>query len=214
MGKIFDVENPVWMFLNRMTDLFLTSLLWILFSIPIITAGAASAGFYNGAMRIHQDRSTGIWRDFWAGFRGNFKRATVLWLLQLGLTAVLIFDMWVCYAMNSSFSWFILTINGMLLLMLICISFFIYPLVACYDFGVKRIFREAAAIACGYLPHTICLLVISIAGLAAAWLVDYMVLFVPAIAGYLVACVCVWIFNKSQKAGETMEAREVNGQDA
>lgn len=200
MGKgLFDVENSVWMFLNKMTDLFLLSMLWVACSLPVITAGAAAAGFYSCAMKISEDADYSVWRDFFAGFRGSFRTATQLYLFQLLAFAVLGFDLWVTSRMDSNWGWFLFTINGMLAAAVLSISLFAYPLAARYRFGTRKILHDAAVIACIHLPHTLSLLAILALGVAAALYFDYVYLFIPAAAGYQVARVSLWIFEKHQK---------------
>lgn len=208
MGKgLFDVENSVWMFLNKMTDLFLLSVLWVVCSLPVITAGAAAAGFYYCAMKMSEGSDYSVWKDFSGGFRGSFGTATKLHLLQLFVSAVLGFDLWVVSRMDSDLGWLLFTITGMLLAAVFCISFFIYPLAARYRFGIKKILHDAAIIACIHLPHTLSLLFVMIVGVAAALYFNYVYLFIPAAAGYQIARVSVWIFGKHQekqiKAGGT-----------
>lgn len=203
---LFDVENSVWMFLNKMTDVFLLSVLWVVCSIPIVTAGAAAAGFYYCAAKISEGADYSVWRDFFAGFRGSFRTATQLYLLQLLAFAVLGFDLWVTSHMGSDLGWFLFTINGMLAAAVLCISFFAYPLAARYRFETRKILHDAAVIACIHLPHTLSLLVLLISGVAAALYFDYVHLFIPALVGYQIARTSVWIFEKQQdkqtKAGE------------
>lgn len=200
MGKgFFDVENSVWMFLNKMTDLFLLSVLWVVCSLPVITAGAAAAGFYYCAMKICEDADYSVWRDFFAGFLGSFRTATKLYLLQLLAFAVLGFDLWVTSRMGSNWGWFLFTISGMLAAAVLCISFFAYPLAARYRFGTRKILHDAAVIACIHLPHTLSLLAVLILGVAAALYFNYVYLFISAAAGYQVARVSVWIFGRHQE---------------
>ena len=175
---LFDVENKVWQFLNKMTDLILLSVLSMIFSIPVVTAGAAQCGFYYGAMRLHEDLDGGIWSDFWYGFRTSLSKGTVLWLLQLVATAALLVNLWIG-------------------LLLVCaVFFYAYPIAARYSFGLKKILRDAVAIALGFLPHSLALLAIFAAGVAAAVYVPYVALFMPAVVGYQIARVNAWVFRK------------------
>ena len=46
MDKILDPENAFFSVVSRIVDMFLLSILWVLTSLPVITAGAASTGLY------------------------------------------------------------------------------------------------------------------------------------------------------------------------
>ena len=41
MGALFNLDNPVWNFMNKVADLVILNFLVILFSLPVVTAGAA-----------------------------------------------------------------------------------------------------------------------------------------------------------------------------
>ena len=200
---LFDVENKVWQFLNKMTDLVLLSVLSMIFSIPVVTAGAAQCGFYYGAMRLHEDMDGGIWSDFWYGFRTSLGKGTVLWLLQLVATAVLLVNFWIGLHMDSAIAVGLVVLSAVTLLLVCAVFFYAYPIAARYSFKLKKILRDALAIALGFLPHSLALLVIFAAGVAAAVYVPYVALFVPAVVGYQIARVNVWVFRKFEgvKAG-------------
>ena len=193
---LFDVENKVWQFLNKMTDLILLSVLSMAFSIPIVTAGAARCGFYYGAMRLHEDLDGGIWSDFWYGFCTSLGKGTVLWMLQLGSTAVLLVNFWIGLHMDSAVAVGLVVLSAVTLLLTCAAFFYAYPIAARYRFGLKKIIRDAVAIALGFLPHSLALLAIFAAGVAAAVYVPYVALFMPAVVGYQIVRVNAWVFRK------------------
>lgn len=43
MGKMFDMDNPVWRFMGKVTDMFFLTCLWLLFSLPVVTTGASTS---------------------------------------------------------------------------------------------------------------------------------------------------------------------------
>ncbi len=197
MGKgIFSVENRFFQFMNKVTDIVLLSVLMLVFSIPLITAGAAMSGFYYGAMRINEDKGSGIWSDFWYGFRKSVKVSTVIWLMQLVLLTVLLMNMWVSLQMNTAFSIVIMIANGVLLLVVLLMALYAYAIAARYQFGITKIIRDSVMIALGYLPHSAALLVLAGGCIFLATKISYIWLFIPAMVGYQAARVNVWIFHK------------------
>ena len=74
--------------LTWMIDIIFSGLLWCLFSLPLVTIGAASSALYYAAVKcIRHDRGR-LSRVFLDGFRKNFKSATRMWLLYLAAGAV------------------------------------------------------------------------------------------------------------------------------
>ncbi len=69
--------------LTWMIDIVFSGLLWCLFSLPILTIGAASTALYYAAVKcIRHDRGR-LWPVFWKGFRDNLSGSTKIWLLYL-----------------------------------------------------------------------------------------------------------------------------------
>lgn len=92
MKKLFDMESPLMGFLVKAFDCVCLSVLWILFSLPVITMGASSAALYTTVRRCLELDEGHLLKTFWNAFRGNFKQATLCWLVVLALLALLILD--------------------------------------------------------------------------------------------------------------------------
>lgn len=199
---IFNVENKFWQFLNKMTDLFFLSLLAVIFSLPIITAGGALCGFYYGAMRLYENTDGGVWSDFWYGFRSGLRKATPIWLLQLLVMAVLLLNLWISLHLTSMLALGLTALSAVALGMVLIVSFFAFPIASRYTFGLGKILKDAMSISIGFFPHGLALLVIAGFCVAAAVRFPLVAVFVPAVAGYQVARVNVWIFGKFERNEE------------
>ena len=92
MRGLFDINNPVMRFLTKLFDCLVLSVLWIVFSLPIVTMGASSTALYATVYhRIRRDEGY-LWQTFWKSFRENFKRSTLSWLAVLAMILFLIYD--------------------------------------------------------------------------------------------------------------------------
>ena len=89
MNRLFNIDNPIMQFISKIFDLVLLNLLFILFSIPVITAGASLSALYYVSLKILRGVDPYIWQNFFKAFRQNFKQATLVWILLL-LAAVLL----------------------------------------------------------------------------------------------------------------------------
>ena len=65
------------------------NLLWMVCSLPVFTAGAATAALYDVTLRIVREEDPPLTTRFFRAFRENFRQATVLWLILLGVGALL-----------------------------------------------------------------------------------------------------------------------------
>ena len=85
----FDLDNPILLVLNRVFNAAVTTMLWILCCLPVVTVGAATAAMYATMMAIAADDCDGVLSKFFASFRENWKTATLLWITFIPLAAIL-----------------------------------------------------------------------------------------------------------------------------
>ena len=52
MNRLFDLENPVMVFLGRLADLVWLNILYIICCIPVFTIGAATSALYYVTMKM------------------------------------------------------------------------------------------------------------------------------------------------------------------
>lgn len=89
---IFSIENPVMRGLIKFFDCICISVLWVLFSLPIITMGAASAALYQTVYKYLRRDEGHLWKTYWCAFKDNLRRSTLVWLAVLGVLSLLVLD--------------------------------------------------------------------------------------------------------------------------
>lgn len=92
MGGIFSIDGPIMRILIKFFDCICVSILWLLFSLPIVTMGAASAALYTTVYKYLRRDEGHLWSTFWGAFKGNLRRSTLVWLAALGVLALLTVD--------------------------------------------------------------------------------------------------------------------------
>ena len=102
MKRFFDIGSPLMRNLTRIFDCMCLSVLWILFSVPIVTMGASSAAMYLTVVKYIRKDEGYLWRTFWGAFKENLKRSTLAWLAALALLALLTVDAMVFRSMAIS----------------------------------------------------------------------------------------------------------------
>ena len=163
MHTLFNPENKFWNFMGKITDVACMSLLWLLTSLPVFTIGAATAAFYSFTLDAVGDNEGRVIGSYFSAFKANFKKATLLWLLQLTLGALLavnLYAAWNFYLTKGIIALGFLSLSGCAALVAICCSVYIYPILAAYDFPVKKILTDSFVMATGNLHVTISVLVL------------------------------------------------------
>ena len=83
MRKLLDINNPIMRTLITIFDLIALSIFWTVFSLPVVTMGAASAALYHAVYQHVRKGDDYLWSSFWSAFKSNFKRSTKMLLACL-----------------------------------------------------------------------------------------------------------------------------------
>ena len=202
MGKIFNLDAPIVQAVGKVGQMMITTLTWLLFCLPVFTAGAATVAMYRIMFNLKEDKSCAF-KAFWQAFRESFRKATVLWLLLLVCAAFLVAGFYGMVLVEN-------TILRMAALMLFCLLFFLVYIVAIYAFPLTAYFentvagtlRNAIGMGLGNLRQTIFAIAITMLPLVIALvslklfvtLLFLMVMMGPGAISYGVVCVLQPVF--------------------
>ena len=78
--------------LTDLSTLVFLNILTLLFSIPIVTAGAALAAMHYVIIEMIEERGGSLPGEFWKRFKENLKNATPIWLILLAAAGFLYAD--------------------------------------------------------------------------------------------------------------------------
>ena len=81
MGNLFHCDNPLVTTLNKVGNMMLASLFWLIASVPLVTLVPASAALYHTTVKVIRGSGNGVAADFFGALRENLKQGTLLTLL-------------------------------------------------------------------------------------------------------------------------------------
>lgn len=148
MSHLFDLENPVWVFMGRLVDLALLTGLWLLCCIPVVTAGAATKALYVVTMRMAKNEEGYTAVSFFRAFREDFKESTLLGLAVLILGVFLGSDLYVYGKMSGSVGTVLFTMFLILTLLYLMVLAYLYPLLAGTGYRGMRLVLVSFVAAC------------------------------------------------------------------
>lgn len=187
MNNIFNYDNKFFRTVNKITDGFYASILWLVFSIPIITFGASTTAFYYTVHKSLRGNRGYVWNSFWGAFKSNFKQATKIWLVLLVLFVFLFADNQITFEFLKQGSSL-----GMLYYFFYLMMFFeavwavyIFAYSARFENGWKATMKNAAIIAVVNLPWSFLVLVLLIGASLVIYVSPFMITLMPA----AVACI-------------------------
>ncbi len=157
--KLFDVDGPLYRFLTRFWDVVKLNFLWLVFSLPVVTFGAATAAAFSVTLKMVDDREGYIFQDFRKAFRENLKQGSVLGLLFLLAVYSVYLDAQITAAAVQYEGFFL---AGTVLIAFFFAIHFVYafPLLARYENTVYGILSNSRRLCFRYFLRTVLMVAI------------------------------------------------------
>lgn len=181
------------LFFRKFWTLIRLNLLYLLFCIPVVTVGPATAGMTYVLRNMANEQPVFLFSDFWDAFRANWKQSG-LYSLLLVVCTILIGISLRFYSLNApQVMWMYIPVVLVLFmaLMLVFMSYYAMLMIVTLELSLKDILKNAAILAIVCLKANVLTLVFTaLLGLATFLLFPYsilMVLFlVPAMLGFII----------------------------
>ncbi|NBJ91880.1 YesL family protein [Parablautia muri] len=210
MGRFFNMDSPLFSFLNKVADLIILNLLTLICCIPIFTVGAAMTGLNYVCLKMVRNEEGYIARGFFKSFKQNFKQATIIWLIILLVVGVLAGDVFIMRYSNVAFpTWIKMALLAVGLIVIVALMH-VFPVLARFDNTIKNTFRNSLYMGILTLPKTILMIVFWILPIVIMMLSfqAFPFVFLLGISGP--AFLCALLYNKTFKRFEP-EQEEVVG---
>lgn len=218
-GSIFNPQNRFWQTLDHISDLLILSLLWLLCSLPLVTAGAATAALYDAAAHCLRGSEPMPWRRFFHTFRRELPCGcivTVIWGLLLVLLVNALELIAAAASAGASAAWVVLIFCLVLMILPAGAACWMFPLLSRFAFHPIPLILTALRLAVGYLPRTVgLLLTVGISALLVRVLLIPIVI-LPGLAAWLFTFLLEPVFHRYQPKDpeapeEPAESREGEG---
>lgn len=213
MSRLFAMDGKLAVFLNKIADLVILNLLWLVCCIPVVTAGAATTAFAYELLRIARDEESYVFTGFFRQFKENFKQATIVWLVYLLIGAVVYFDIRALGLMELSVKPVLIMVLYMIAFLTLASMFYAFPVMAFFRNSTKKVFRNSLLMAVAHLPWTLLIILINLCPVflllfgnaIAAGFLDVVIGF--SLAGWANAHIFRRLFDRYIKGDETDEEK-------
>ena len=119
------------------------NLMFVLFSLPVVTTGAAFAALYHVMLKTL--RGSGVlnpFRAFWKGFRANFRQATIVWLLAMGFAALAWADIRFMLHAGGAAAFFRYGVYAVCVIAALLLLYY-FPTLAAFDTTIPGLIRNS-----------------------------------------------------------------------
>lgn len=183
--------------LTKIANLLYLSILWAVFSLPIITIGASTAALYYAAHHAVREEEGYIFPQFWKAMKSSFKQATITWLFFATAISVFYYNSLFLGAQASGGIVAIIGQTFFLLLIPFLCCCFIYAIsyIARFHSPLKIVWKNAAILAISNLPRSLFFLILFVIFVFSIWLLPILIVILPAFFAYNVGRYMEKIFS-------------------
>ena len=172
--------------LGKIADMFLLSVLWLLFCLPVITIVPSTIALYYATVKVVRRDAGYVFQDFIKGFAQNWMQGIVLELIYLLVGALLYFANYFAKlaGLTTTLGQCYYLVCLIATAVLACISAELLPVSSRVSLSLLSAFRLAVFFSVTNLLTLVPVMITLAAGIAIAWIFPPAILVLP----------CAWCF--------------------
>ena len=181
MGSLFNPDAFLWRWCSRILDIMILSLFWLVCSLPVVTAGAASAALYDAAVHGIRRDEAGAYVRFFRTFRRELKTA-VLAVLPWEAAAALVLwgGRYIGTAIQDPAPVLAATaVFALGLFFILGVASWMFPLLSRFEFSISALHRTACQFWIVHLPTSFLLTLLLAGSVWVCFRFLYPVFFIP-----------------------------------
>lgn len=150
----FSVEGPLYRFMTGLWDVVKLNILWLLFSLPIVTIGASTTAVFSVTNKMAEDAEGYVGRQFIKAFKENLKQGIPMGLAFLFCAYVVYLD-FELYRVTQTMT--TLVFGWIACVLFISVFLYSFALLARYENTIMGTMKNSLRITIRYFPRTIAL---------------------------------------------------------
>lgn len=194
--RIFDSDSGFSRFMNILFDILYVGILWLVCSIPLITAGASATAAYYAMAKCVRHRTGYIGQEFWHSFKSNFRQMVPLTILFWLVVVVLSIDFYYVWNNESKFNNALFVILLFILFVVAGIVVYACPILSRFHKKNMELIRTALYVLFRYLPITIAIQIVFVIACVGIFLMPWAVLVIPGVYLYALSYPMEYILGK------------------
>lgn len=159
--KFFSYDSPIMSFLSKVADLLFLNVLTLIFSIPLITIGAATTAAHYTALKIRRNEGH-VWSCFWKSFKENLKQSTGIWLIFAAYCFVAVMSYSIATNMTGTIAPIVQGVITATLILSALLYAWVMPLQARFINPILATFKNAFYMAFKYFFRTLLMFVLNL----------------------------------------------------
>lgn len=181
-----NLDSPIIRALSTIFDVVVTTALFLVCCIPVISIGPALCALHTTMMEIAQNSNNGVFRRFFEAFRDNFKQGTLFGIIMTLLGIVVYLNIGICFILGIENTMLLAIMRGVTVFTTLfygCLLIYIFPGIARFYVTGKQAISNALVWTIQNPGYTALLLLTLVGMLLSAYLAWFMAF--PVIAAGL-----------------------------
>lgn len=160
--NLLNEDNIIHIFLNKLGDIIVANLLFLVCCIPIITIGPALTALYHCMLRTVKGNNNGTTKTFFRTFKENFRQSLIVWLGLLAVGFILFLNIRFLQNTASVVSKPLFYVSLGIAGLVIILALYIFPVIAAFANTTVNLLKNAYVFAFLHFPSTLAIAVITI----------------------------------------------------
>lgn len=153
-------EGGIFGFVNRLGDLIILNLIFLVTCVPIITIGVALISLYTVLLRMAKNQEGYAVKSYFKAFKENLKQGLLVGVVLEIILGILVYDGWALMQTVESYNSTGFVVTLVAVVVILAMMQFLFPLMARYENKVGISVKNAFLLSISKLPYTVMLLVV------------------------------------------------------
>lgn len=198
--NLFSYDSLFSRFLYFVADIVVLHVMWVIYSLPIITIGASTTALYYSCMKRIRTGEGYAARNFHRSFCQNFRQSTLIWIGLVLVGLFFIADLRIGMAVNGAIGKFMLIGCSVFLIPYLLLCIYIFPVQAKFENKIFDNIKNALIMSLRHFPCSLLLIAIYatfiLLSLSFPPLIGLLICCGAGLIGYLSSNIFVFIFRK------------------
>lgn len=128
---------------RKFWKLILVNLLYVLFSLPVVTGGLANVGMTYITRNFARQKHAFVWGDFIDTIRKNWKQALPVGIINTVVTLLLAFNIYWYYCGEGTLSLALMALSLALFIIFSFMKYYIYIMMVTFSLNIRQLYKNS-----------------------------------------------------------------------
>lgn len=189
--------------LELISNFFLLNLLWLLLSLPLLTAFPATAAMFGVIRDWKLNKQNGVFFSFFSHFKRNFKQSFTYGILWFIFAVVFYIDFMLLEHMGPVMNMLVMVMLLILGIIVTFVTIYLFPVMVHYDLKVFKTIKFSLFYSFMYIHITLISIVICALVIIISLFFPMLLVFAFSLTAHIIFSLCFKTFDKTAKKVNT-----------